>query len=57
MNKLNNKGQALVMFVVIIPIFLLIITLVYDMAGIIYEKNRLSNVAYMTVDYGLDNIE
>ena len=57
MFKLNNKGQSLVMFIIIIPIFLLVFTLVYDVGSAIYEKNRLSNTNYMVVDYGLDNID
>lgn len=57
MMKLNNKGQSLVMFIIIIPIILLIFTLVYDVGTAIYEKNRLSNTNYMTITYALDNIE
>lgn len=57
MFKLNNRGQSLVMFVIIIPMFLLIITLVYDVGNAIYEKNRIENVVYMTIDYGLDNVD
>lgn len=56
MFRLNNKGQSLVMFVVIIPIFLLVFTLVYDVGCAAYEKNSLSNTSYMVIDYGLDNI-
>ena len=57
MFRLNNKGQSLVMFIIIIPIFLLIITLVYDVGTAIYEKNRLANTNYMVIDYGLANID
>lgn len=57
MMKLNNKGQSLVMFIIVIPIILLIFTLVYDVGTAIYEKNRLSNTNYMTIGYALDNIE
>ena len=57
MFKLNNKGQSLVMFVVIIPILCLVFTLVYDIGIAIYEKNRLSNTCYIVIDYGLDNID
>lgn len=57
MFKLNNKGQSLVMFIVIIPIFLLIVTLVYDVGTAFYEKNRLANTNYMVIDYALDNIK
>ena len=56
MLKINNKGQSLVMFV-IIPIFLLILTLVYDVGNAIYEKDRLSNTNYLTIEYGLNNID
>ena len=56
MLKINNKGQSLVMFVLIIPIFLLILTLVYDVGNAIYEKDRLSNTNYLTIEYGLNNI-
>lgn len=57
MFKLNNKGQSLVMFIIVIPIFCLILTLVYDVGSAIYEKNRLSNTSYLVIDYGLDNID
>lgn len=57
MLKINNKGQSLVMFVLIIPIFLLILTLVYDVGNTIYEKDRLSNTNYLTIEYGLNNID
>ena len=55
MMKLNNKGQSLVLFIVIIPIILLFFVLVYDIGTAIYEKNRLSNTSYMVIDYALDN--
>ena len=57
MLKINNKGQSLVMFVLIIPIFLLILTLVYEVGNAIYEKDRLSNTNYLTIEYGLNNID
>ena len=56
MLKINNKGQSLVMFVLIIPIFLLILTLVYAVGNAIYEKYRLSNTNYLAIEYGLNNI-
>ena len=57
MLRLNNKGQSLVMFIILLPILLLILTLVYDVGNAIYEKDRLSNTNYMLVDYALDNID
>lgn len=55
--NLNNKGQALVTFILIIPIILLILVLVYDVAGALYEKNRLSNTSFLAEEYALDNID
>lgn len=57
MFRLNNKGQSLVAFIVLIPIFALIMTLIFDVGSAIYEKNRLSNTNYMAICYGLDNID
>ena len=55
--RLNNKGQSLVMFILIIPIILLLLVLIYDVAGALYEKNRLSNTSYLACEYALDNID
>ncbi len=55
--KLNNKGQSLVLFVVLMPIILLMFVLVYDVMNAVYEKNRLSNTSYMVVDYALDDLD
>ena len=57
MLTLNNKGQSLVLFVVIMPIILLMFVLVYDIGNAMYEKNKLSNVSYMVIDYALDNMD
>lgn len=55
--KLNNKGQSLVLFVVLMPIILLVFVLVYDVMNAVYEKNRLSNTSYMVIDYALDDLD
>lgn len=55
MLNLNNKGQTLVMFVILLPILLFILTLVYDVGNAIYEKDRLSNTNYMVVEYAICN--
>lgn len=55
--KINNRGQSLVMFVLIIPIILLVLVLVYDVGNAIYEKNRLSNTCFLAEDYALDNFD
>ena len=57
MLTLNNKGQSLVLFVVIMPIILLMFVLVYDIGNAMYEKNKLSHVSYMVIDYENDLID
>lgn len=57
MNKLNNKGQSLVMFILIIPILLLIMILVIDLGNIIVTKTHLDNTSYLVIDYALDHLE
>lgn len=42
---MNRKGQALVEFVLILPIFLLIIFAVVDFGMILSKKNELENVS------------
>ncbi len=39
----NNKGQALVEFIIIIPILILIVSCIIDFGNIIYEKYQLTN--------------
>ena len=56
MLRLNNKGQSLVLFVVLLPILLFVIVLVVDVGSIMTSKQDLNNINYMMVDYGLDNM-
>lgn len=56
MLKLNNKGQSLVLFIVLLPILLLVIVLVVDVGIIMTSKQDLNNINYMMVDYGLSNL-
>lgn len=58
MNRfLNNKGQSLVMFVMILPILLMIIMMVIDIGKMVQRREELDSINYVLVDYGLDNIE
>lgn len=58
MNRfLNNKGQSLVMFVMILPILLMIIMMVIDIGKMVQRREELDSINYILVDYGLDNIE
>ena len=40
----NKKGQALVEFVLILPVFIMLILGIIDLGRIIYTKNSLSNM-------------
>lgn len=54
---LNNKGQSLILFVLIIPVFLLLFVLVIDVGNMISIRRELDNINHITIDYGLSNIK
>lgn len=54
---LNNKGQSLVLFILLIPILLGIMALVIDVGMIINEKNEMDNKIEFVLEYGLDQID
>jgi len=56
MTSLNNKGQSLVLFILIIPILFLILIIVGDIGNALSSKQELDNVNYMTIEYGLDHV-
>ena len=51
---MNNKGQSLISFVLIVPIILLILFMVYDIGNMVLLKEQLDNINYLVIDYGLD---
>lgn len=53
---MNNKGQSLVTFVLVIPIIFLIFMMIYDIGNMVLLKNELDNINNIALDYGLDNI-
>ena len=53
---LNNKGQSLIIFIIIIPIIILLMILVMDIGNLTYEKQELDNINKIVLNYGLDNI-
>ena len=53
---MNNRGQSLVTFVLIIPIILLILFMVYDIGNMVSLKIELDNINYIAMDYGVDKI-
>lgn len=54
---LNNKGQSLVMFILIIPILLGIMVLVIDIGNVFYYKQDIDNINKIVIDYGLSHME
>jgi len=52
----NNKGQSLVLFIIVLPILLLILLLVIDIGRVIVLKQELNNISELVLDYGLDNL-
>ena len=53
---MNNKGQSLVSFILLIFIILLILFMVYDIGNMVLLKIELNNINYLVIDYGLDKI-
>ena len=54
---MNNKGQTLVLFVLILPIIIFIMLLVIDVSNMVITKQELNNINKMVLNYGLDIIE
>ena len=52
---MNRKGQALVEFVIILPIMLLILMSLIDIGRIIINKNRLEDILYDVVKFYEDD--
>ena len=44
---LNNKGQSLVIFVLILPVLIVFIGYSFDVLNTNYEKNKLENLSLM----------
>ena len=54
---INNKGQVLVVFVILLPIFLLILTGLIDLALLNLEVKKLNSNTHDALEYYLDNYE
>lgn len=57
MSKLSNQGQALVIFVIFIPVILMIGTFVIDLGMAKYNDYRLEEVTKEVLSYGLKHID
>ena len=57
MNKnLSNKGQTLVLFVVLLPVFLLMAAVIVDLTMARSNKIKLDNITKEVVRYGVKHI-
>ena len=54
---MNSRGQSLISFVLIIPIILMILFMVYDIGNMVLLREKLDNINYIVIDYGLDKLE
>jgi len=53
----NNKGQSLVLFVLILPLLLFVFILTYDVGNMILSRRTLDNINYIAINYGLSHME
>ena len=54
---INNRGQVLVVFVILLPIFLIILTGIVDVCILNLEVKKLNNNTHDAVEYYLDNLD
>ena len=54
---MNNRGQVLVIFVILLPIFLLLLSIVIDYGLLSIEKRKIDSNTYDALYYYLDNID
>ena len=57
MNKLDNKGQSLVIFIVFIPLIIIMGTFIVDLGFAKYNEMKLNNINKMVIKYGLKHID
>ena len=51
---MNSKGQVLVIFVILLPIFLMILTFIIDLGMLSVEKRKIDNNTYDAAEYYLE---
>lgn len=54
---MNNKGQSLVLFVLLLPLFLMIIAVVFEMGRMLLIKNEYKDAADDAINYGLKHLD
>ena len=54
---MNNKGQSLVLFVLLIPLLFMILYMVYEISLMVKLKEEIDNINYLVINFNLDKIE
>ena len=54
---MNNKGQALVSFIMILPIIIIVFAIIIDLGYLSIEKRTVNNNVKDAVTYGLNHID
>ena len=52
---MNNKGQVLVIFIIILPILLILLTLIVDLRLLYIDKKSIEDNTYSAISYYLKN--
>ncbi len=52
---MNNKGQSLVMFIILLPIIIIVLGIVIDIGSMGLEKIKVQNTLKDAISYGLNN--
>ena len=52
----NNRGQSLVLFILVLPLLLFILILIVDVGRAMLLKNELDSINMIVLDYGLDEM-
>ena len=54
---MNNKGQSLTLFVVIVPLILLILLMVYEVGRMTLLRHTLDNINILAMNYGVTKLD
>lgn len=55
--KINNHGQSLVLFVLLLPVILLILVMVIDIGKMVMYRQEIDNINKLAIFYGLERID
>lgn len=55
--KIDNRGQSLVLFVLMLPVILLILVMVIDIGKMVLYRQEINNINKLAIFYGLDKID